>query len=342
MLRLLGVLLRSAVAALRTRRQLTLENLALRQQLSVLLATSHRRPALTDLDRAFWTILRRRWTCWRRALVIVQPETVVRWHRDGFRRYWRRKPRRRWGRPRIDAEIRSLIRRRATANPLWGAPRVHGELLKLGIEISQTSVGKYMPRHRRPPSQSWRAFLDNHVKDLVAIDFFTVPSATFHVLFVFIVLAHDRRRVLHFNVTEHPTAEWTAQQIVEAFPWDTAPRYLLHDRDSIFGNHFHQRVAGLEVTEVVTAPRSPWQNPYVERLIGSIRREFLDHVIVLGESHLHRLVADYLDYYQLSRTHLSLDKDAPDPRAIEPPTMGDVVELPQVGGLHHRYQRRAA
>jgi transposase InsO family protein len=184
--------------------------------------------------------------------------------------------------------------------------------------------------------------LGNHIKGLVAVDSFTVPSATFHVLFVFVVLAHHRRRVLHFNVTEHPTAEWTAQQVVEAFPWDTAPRYLLRDHDPVFGNPFRQRVAGLEVTEVLTAPRSPWQNPYVERFIGSIRREILDHVIILGESHLRRLLADYLDYYQLSRTHLSLDKDAPDPRDVQPPTMGEVVALPKVGGLHHRYERRTA
>lgn len=184
--------------------------------------------------------------------------------------------------------------------------------------------------------------MDNHVKDLVAIDFFTVPSATFHVLFVLIVLAHDRRRVLHFNVSEHPTAEWTALQILQAFPWDTAPRFLLRDRDSVYGKQFRRRVAGLGITEVLIAPRSPWQNPYVERLIGSIRRELLDHMIVLGESHLRRLITDYVDYYQLSRTHLSLGKNAPDPRAVQPSTMGEVVELPKVGGLHHRYERRAA
>ncbi|MCZ6727712.1 MAG: integrase core domain-containing protein, partial [Acidobacteria bacterium] len=216
------------------------------------------------------------------------------------------------------------------ANPLWGAPRIHGELLKLGIEISQTTVAKYMPRRWRPPSQTWRVFLDNHLDDLVAVDFFTVPSVTFHILFVFVVLAHDRRRVLHFNVTEHPSAEWTAQQIVNAFPWDTAPRYLLHDRDAVYGVHFRRRVAGLEIIEALTAPRSPWQNPYAERLIGSIRRELLDHVVVLGESHLRRLLADYLDYYQLSKTHLSLEKDAPDPRDVQPPALGEVVELPKV------------
>ena len=228
--------------------------------------------------------------------MIVQPETVVRWHRKGFKYYWHWKSRRgRSGRPRIDPEIRTLLRRMSRANPLWGAPRIHGELLKLGIEISQTTVAKYMPRRRRPPSQTWRAFLDNHLEDFVAIDFFTVPSVTFHILFVFVVLAHDRRRVLHFNVTE-----------------------------------------------VLTAPRAAWQNPSVERLIGSIRRECLDHVIVLGEAHLRGVLGAYLGYYQNSRTHLSLGKDAPEPREVQPPRMGEVVELPEVGGLHHRYERRAA
>jgi transposase InsO family protein len=276
-------------------------------------------------------------------LVIVQPETVVRWHRQGFRYYWNWKSRRgRSGRPQLDPAIRTLLCRMSRANPLWGAPRIHGELLKLGIDISQTTVAKYMLHRRRPPSQTWRAFLDNHLEDLVAIDFFTVPSATFHILFVFVVLAHDRRRVLHFNVTEHPTAEWTAQQILEAFPWDTAPRYLLRDRDAVYGVHFRRRVAELDITEVLTAPRAPWQNPYVERLIGSIRRDCLDHVIVIGEAHLRRVLGAYLGYYQSSRTHLSLAKDTPEPREVQPPTMGEVVELPEVGGLHHRYERRAA
>jgi transposase InsO family protein len=288
-------------------------------------------------------MLRRRWSGWKRALVIVQPETVVRWHRQGFKYYWRWKSRRdRSGRPTLHPEIRALVRRMSLANPLWGAPRIHGELLKLGIEISQTTVAKYMSRHQRPPSQSWRVFLENYLSDLVSIDFFTVPSATFQILFVFVVLAHDRRRLLHCNVTQHPTAEWTARQIVEAFPWDTAPRYLLRDRDAVYGTHFRRRVAGFQVTEVLIAPRSPWQNPYVERLIGSVRRECLDHVIVLGEAHLRRVLRAYFAYYQGSRTHLSLDKDAPNHRDIQPPAMGEVVELPEVGGLHHRYERRAA
>ncbi len=342
MIRLLGVVFRSAATALRGRRELILENLALRHQLSVLQASSHRRLQLTNLDRALWTMLRHRWSEWKRALVIVQPETVVRWHRQRFRFYWRWKSRAHGGRPRFDPQVRALVRRMSLANPLWGAPRIHGELLKLGIEISQTTVAKYMPRRRRPPSQSWRAFLENHLKDMVPIDFFTVPSATFQVLFVFLVLAHDRRRLLHFNVTEHPCAGWTAQQIVEAFPWDTAPRYLLRDRDAIYGTHFRRRVAGLQVAEVLIAPRAPWQNPYVERLIGSIRRECLDHVIVFGEAHLRRILGAYIDYYHGSRTHLSLDKDAPNPREVQLPTMGEVIELPEVGGLHHRYERRAA
>jgi len=230
----------------------------------------------------------------------------------------------------------------ATANPLWGAPRIHGELLKLGIEVSERTVSRYMPEQRKPPPQSWLTFLKNHVGDLVSIDFFTVPTARFQVLFCFLLLSHDRRRVLHFSVTDHPTAEWTARQIVEAFPWETAPRYLLRDRDAVYGSAFRHRVAGLGITDVLTAPRSPWQNPYVERLIGSVRRECLDHVVVLNSRHLHRIVAEYLAYYHRTRTHLSLCKDTPTPRPAQPPAIGDIVELPQVGGLHHRYERRAA
>jgi transposase InsO family protein len=228
------------------------------------------------------------------------------------------------------------------SNPLWGAPRIHGELLKLGIDISQASVGKYMIRSRKPPSPLWRAFLDNHVKDLIAIDFFTVPTVTFRVLFAFLVLTHDRRQILHFNVTEHPTAEWTGRQLLEAFPWNAVPRYLIRDRDGIYGNDFDRSVHALGIMQVLTAPRSPWQNPYVERVIGSIRRERLDHVIVFNEHHLRRVLRQYLRYYHRSRTHLSLEKDAPEPRPVEPPDRGTVIELPEVGGLHRRYARRAA
>jgi transposase InsO family protein len=230
----------------------------------------------------------------------------------------------------------------AAANPLWGAPRIHGELLKLGIEVSERTVSRLLPPNRKPPSQTWKAFLNNHVQDLVSVDFFTVPTVSFRVLFVFVVLAHHRRRVTHFNVTEHPTAWWTGQQMVEAFPEDTLPRYLLRDRDKIYGCDFRERIRGMSIEEVLSAPASPWQRAYVERLIGSVRRDCLDHVIVLGEGHLRRILKSYLEYYHRSRTHLGLAKDTPKPRAVQPPEMGDIVELPQVGGLHHRYERRAA
>jgi len=215
-------------------------------------------------------------------------------------------------------------------------------LLKLGIEISERTVSRLLPKGRKPPSQTWKAFLNNHLNDLVSIDFFTVPTVTFRVLFVFVVLSHYRRRVVHFNVTEHPSALWTGQQIVEAFPEETAPRYLLRDRDKIYGEAFQDRASGMDIEEILTAPQSPWQSPYVERLIGSIRRDCLDHMVVLEEQHLRRILTSYLAYYHRSRTHLSLDKDAPESRDVQPPKQGKVVEFPEVGGLHHRYERRVA
>jgi putative transposase len=228
------------------------------------------------------------------------------------------------------------------ANPRWGAPRIHGELLKIGFELSQATVAKYMVRSRKPPSQTWRTFLRNHAKDIVGADFFVVPTAFFQVLFVFVILSHDRRRPVHFVVTEHPTAEWVARQLLEAFPWDSAPRYLLRDRDGSYGEKFGEAANWLGIREVLTAPQSPWQNAYVERLIGSIRRECLDHVIVLNEAGLRRVLKSYFDYYERSRTHLSLGKDTPISRPIQLAAMGRVVEIPQVGGLHHRYERVAA
>jgi len=208
--------------------------------------------------------------------------------------------------------------------------------------VSQATVAKYMARYRKPPSQTWRTILENHVKQLVSVDVFLVSTVSFRILYVFIVLAHERRRVVHFNVTEHPTADWTAAQLMQALPWDTAPRYLLRDRDRIYGDAFPKQAASMEIGEVLTAPRSPWQSPYVERLIGSIRRECLDHVIVPDEFSLRRQIAGYLDYYHGWRSHLSLEKDTPDGRAVEPPELGRIVAVPQVGGLHHRYERRAA
>jgi transposase InsO family protein len=228
------------------------------------------------------------------------------------------------------------------ANPTWGSPRIMGELRKLGIDVAKSTVEKYRPRPHKPPSPTWRAFLNNHVNDLVACDFFTVPTVTFKVLFVFMIMVHARRRILHFNITEHPTAQWTAQQVVEAFPWNEAPRYLLRDRDSIYGAAFRQRVRHMAIEEIVIAPKSPWQNPYVERLIGSIRRECLDHVVVFHERHLTRILARYFAYYHRWRTHLSLGMDCPEPRPVHGPTRGKVITVAEVGGLHHHYERVAA
>jgi transposase InsO family protein len=246
------------------------------------------------------------------------------------------------GRRRVPKEVRDVIRSMSRANPLWSAPRIHGELLKLGVEVSQATVSKYMVRFPKPPSQSWRTFLQNHAKDIVSVDFFTVPTATFRVLFVFLVLDNERRKVLHFNVTESPTAAWTGQQIVEAFPWDTAPKYLIRDRDGIFGDEFTHRVASMDIEQLLISARSPWQNPYVERLIGSIRRECLDHTIIFNEKHLRRVLKEYFKYYHESRTHLGLEKDCPQSRPVELPEFGPIGTEPMVGGLHHRYFRRAA
>ena len=226
--------------------------------------------------------------------------------------------------------------------PVSTANYSNSALLKLGIDVSQTSVAKYIVRKRQPPSQTWRTFLENHVKTIVSIDFFTVPTIRFQVLYVFLVVAHDRRRIVHFNVTEHPTAEWTGQQLREAFPFEQLPRYLLRDRDGIFGSEFRKDVEAMGIQEVLSAPRSPWQRAYMERVIGTARRECLDHVIVLNQASLYRHVKSFLAYYHESRTHLSLAKDTPEPRPVHPPDRGPVVAIPQVGGLHHRYERRAA
>ena len=339
---MITLILTGLLRGVRTQRSLMLENLALRHQLAVLQRSSPR-PRLRISDRLLWVLLCRLWSGWANALSLVKPETVIRWHRTGFKLFWTWKSRRNGpGRPAVAPEVRALIRRMSKSNPLWGAPRIHGELQKLGVEISQAAVSKDVVRHRRPPSPSWRTFLDNHLGSLVSVDFFVVPTVMFKVLFVFLVLAHDRRRVVHVNVTDAPTAQWTAQPLVEAFPWETAPRYLLRDRDAVYGVVFSSRVQALGIREVKAAPRSPWQNPYVERLIGTLRRECLDHVVVLNETHLRRLLRDYLVYYHRVRTHLSLEKDSPEPRPVEHPDQGGIVEMPMVGGLHHQYTRLAA
>ena len=305
--------------------------LALRHQLLVL--ERSRRPRLTVADRLLWVWFSRVWTRWRATLVVVQPETVVGWHRRGFRLFWTWKSRRRAGRRTVPADIRALIRTMSQMNPLWGAPRIHGELQKLGLALSQSTVAKYMMRRRRPPSQTWRTFLANHVGQVVAADFFVVPTATYRLLFVLVILAHERRRVVHVAVTDHPTSAWTARQLRNAFPNEESPSHLLHDRDSAFAG-IAATIAAMQIQDVVTAPRSPWQNAYVERLIGSIRRECLDHVIVLSAAGLQRVMKDYVAYYMRSRTHLSLDKDSPTPRPVMPPTAGRIVAVPEVNGLH--------
>ena len=339
---MLFLILPTFISALRSHRALALENLALRHQLEVLKRNT-KRLHIKNRDRLFWTILARIWSDWRKQLLFVRPETVIRWHKAGFRRYWRWKSRPKWpGRRAVPNDIRDLIRTMSQDNPLWGAPRIHGELMKLGITVSQGTVSKYMVRHRKPPSQSWRTFLKNHAKDIVSVDFFTVPTATFRVLYVFVILSNARRRIVHFNVTKSPTAVWTGRQIVEAFPWDTAPRYLIRDRDKKFGDEFTQRVASLDIKQVMVAARSPWQNPYVERVIGSIRRDCLDHHVIFNERHLRRVLTEYIRYYNKTRTHLGLEKDCPDPRLVELPGSGMIQSEPMVGGLHHRYYRQAA
>ena len=341
MLHLLYALVATARSSLKPQRELALENLALRQQLAIVQRKTTR-PKLSKADRAFWVALCRLWPDWQNALLIVKPQTVIGWHRKGFKLYWTWKSRKRTGRPPIDPEIRTLIRRIVRENPTWGAPRVHGELLMLGFEVGEATVSRYMPLRRKPPSHSWRAFLQNHTQDLVSIDFFVVPTATFRVLYVFLVLEHERRRIVHFNVTDAPSAQWTGQQLVNAFPDDSAPKHVLRDRDKIYGADFVRRVHAMGIEQVLTAPRSPWQNPYCERVIGTLRRDCLDHVIVVGEQHLRRILRKYLEYYHGSRTHLALDKDTPEIRQRESPDGGKVIALPMVGGLHHRYARRAA
>jgi putative transposase len=343
MLSVLCSFLLTLSSVLRSRTAFQVEILALRHQIGVLRRSANKRPKLTVADRVFWAWLSGVWADWRSALVIVKPETVIGWHRKGFRLFWTWKVRHGTaGRPMVSREVRDLIRTMSRANPLRVAPRIHGELLKLGIDIGETSVGKYMIRHRKPPTQAWRTFLENHLRQLVSVDFFTVPTIRFQVLYVFLVLAHERRRILHFNVTAHPTSECTAQQLRNAFPWDSAPRYLLRDRDRIFGDNFTRQVQDMGIEQVLSAPRSPWQRAYVERIIGTIRRECLDHVIIFNEAALYRQVKSFAEYYHRSRTHLSLSKDSPESRAVQSPKLGRIVSIQQVGGLHHRYERRAA
>ena len=327
------------------RADVALEVLALRQQLAVL-KRKRPRPPLNALDRLFWTTLSRCWPRWMDVLEIVKSKTVVGWHRAGFRLYWRWKSRPRGGRPKITEEIRALIRQMAEENAGWGAPKIHGELLKLGLVVSERTVARYLRRiHRRgDPSQSWLAFLENHREVIVAFDFFTVPSMTFRLLHCFFVIEHGRRKILHFNVTRHPTAEWVVQQLREAFPEAGPYRYAIFDRDSRHDADVitFLKATGLKVKQ--TSVQAPWQNGVAERWVGSCRREILDHVIPLNEEHLRRLLRDFVNYYHQDRVHDSLGKDTPNRRPVEqkPAKNATVDSMPRLGGLHHRYCWRAA
>src|ERR1700757_127735 len=318
-------------------RRLEVENLFLRHQLNVALRRAPQRVRLRAGDRVLMVWMTRRWPSLLGLSRVVQPDTIMRWHRAGFRTYWRRKSRGRPGRPRVSRELRELIQRMSKENSLWGAPRIHGELLKLGFEIAESTVSKYMIRRRGPPSQTWRTFLRNHAHAIAAIDLCVVPTLPFECLFAFLVLGHGRRQLLWFAVTRHPTAEWLAQQIVEAFPWGAAPTYLVRDNDRAYGQAFTRRLRTMGIRDRPISPRAPGQNPYVERLLGTLRRECLDHVLIFGERHLRRILTSYSLYYNETRTHLGLSKDAPLRRAVQ--RGGAIVAAPVLGGLHHRYMR---
>jgi transposase InsO family protein len=320
-----------------SRAALEAENLLLRQQINVLRRTRPKRPAFSWIDRLIFVSLCRWVPDVRAVLAIIKPDTVMRWHRVGFRAYWRWKSRSRGGRPTVPLEIRQLIRDMSLANPLGGAPRIHGELLKLGIDVGQTSVAKYMARRRGPPSQGWKTFVRNHADGIAAMDLFVVPTISFRLLYGLLILRHDRRRILWIGATAHPTADWIARQLVETCGWEQVPRHIVRDRDCVYGEVFIRRVRAMGIRNRPTSPRSPWQNGYAERLIGSIRRECVDHLVVLGERHLRHALLSYMKYYNETRTHLSLRKDAPVPRAVQ--TVGRILCLPILGGLHHQYVR---
>ena len=309
----------------------------LRQQINVLRRAAPKKLSFSTIDWLIFAGLYRLFPSVCDALVIIKPDTVVRWHRAGFRFYWRWKSRHCGGRPIVPHEIRQLIREMSIAIPLWRAPRIHGELLKLGIDIGQTSVAKYMARRRGPPSQGWKTFLHNHADGIAAMDLFVVPTISFRLLYGLLILGHGRRHILWFGVTAHPTAEWIANQITEACGWEQAPCYLIRDRDGAYGETFTRRLRSMGIRDRPTSPHSPWQNGYAERLIGSIRRECIDHIIVLGAGHLRHVLLWYMKYYNEISTHLSLDKDAPVSRTIE--RTGHIPCRPILGGLHHQYAR---
>ena len=343
MISALGLLLGTIFRLFQSHRQLFLENLALRQQLAAL-KRKHPRPRLSALDRLFWVLASKLWSSWKQSLIIVTPETVVRWHQAGFALYWRAisNARRVVGRKRISKEVRNLIFQMASENPTWGAPRIHGELLMLGFDVSERTVSRWIRRAPRDPrpAKRWLAFLHNHREAIAAMDFFTIPTLTFRVLFCFFVIEHSRRRILHFNVTSHPAADWIIHQLREAFPYESAPRFLLFDRDAKYGVEVPIAVRSMAIRPVRTSFRSPWQNGVAERWIESCRRDLLDHVIPLDERHLKRLLSSYVRYYHEDRTHLGLGKDTPSGRSRSG-GHGRVMTQSRLGGLHHRYDRAA-
>src|SRR6266481_3842580 len=337
------LLLGTILCLFRARRSLLLENLAFRQQLAAL-KRRRPRPRLTVFDKVFWVFARKYWSGWKQALIVVNPETVVRWHRLGFALYWRviSKARRVVGRKRISKEVRDLIFRMAAENPMWGAPRIHGELLMLGFDVSERTISRWMKRVPRDPERAkrWLAFLRNHREAIAAMDFFTVPTVRFSVLYCIFVINHDRRRILHFNVTKHPASLWIVQQLREAFPFESAPRFLIFDRDGKYGVEVPAAVRSLKITPVRTSFESPWQNGVAERWVESCRRDLLDHIIAANESRLKRLLSEYVDYYHEDRTHLGLGKGTPHSR-IPSTALGRVASRERLGGLHHRYDRAA-
>jgi transposase InsO family protein len=337
MIGLLCLFLALLASPFNSKSRLEAENAALRYQLIVLRRKLHGRVRLTNNDRWFFIQLYRWFPSILQVLTIIRPETLVRWHRVGFRCYWRWKSRSLGGRSPIETDLRVLIRRMSVENPLWGAPRIHGELLKLGFEVAQSSVAKYMVRRRGPPSQAWRTFLRNHAPDIAAMDFFVVPTIGFDLFYAFVIVRLDRRDLVWINVTSHPTTEWIARQIKEAFPWNDAPRHLIRDRDRLYGTIVTRRLRAMGIRDKPAAPASPWQNGFAERMIGSIRRERVDHIIVLGEAHLRRILRSYSGYYNDIRTHRSLDKDAPVSRPVQ--RTGIISSNPILGGLHHHYVR---
>src|SRR5215510_6924209 len=337
MIRLLCFVLDVLAASIKSKMRLEAENAVLRHQLTVLRRRLQTRVRLTNNDRWVLIMLYRWFPSILQVLTIIRPETLIRWHRSGFRGYWRWKSRSLGGRPPIEARLRALIRQMSMDNPFWGAPRIHGELLKLGFEVAQSSVAKYMVKRRGPPGQGWRTFLRNHAPDNAATDLFVVPTIGFNLLYGFVIVRLDRRELVWINVTTNPSAEWLARQITEAFPWNDAPRYLIRDRDSIYGAVVTRRLRTMGIRDKPVAPASPWQNSFAERLIGSIRRECADHIIVLGEAHLRQILKSYAVYYNEIRTHLALDKDAPLSRTVK--RAGGILCRPVLGGLHHKYVR---